>query len=107
MITYNKLIRDRIPNIMNDAGKKFRIRKLTDYEYKVELQKKIHEELSEYLNTENNREAIEELADIMEVIYGLCKVHGFSPEELEQVRKEKVEKRGAFQERFFLIDVDE
>ena len=105
--TYNKLIRDQIINIINETGKNCRVRILEENEYKSELLKKVHEELEEYMHSGNDQEAIEELADLIEVIRALSKVHGSSPEELEQVRREKAEQRGGFQEKLFLLDVEE
>lgn len=105
--TYNKLVRDKIPEIIENDGKTFSSRILDQHEYLAELQKKSKEELVEYLSATSNEEALEELADILEILYALSEVHGFSPKKLEEVRKKKAEKRGGFQERIFLIDVED
>jgi predicted house-cleaning noncanonical NTP pyrophosphatase (MazG superfamily) len=105
--TYNKLVRDRIPEIIEKEGKTFSTRILDKEDYLNELQKKSKEELVEYLSANNDEEALEELADVMEILYALSEVHGFNPEKLEEVRKRKAEKRGGFQERIFLIDVED
>ena len=107
MPTYNKLVRDKIPNIIESTGKKFTTTILSDDEYLKELKKKSYEELEEYIATENNEEALEELADLLEVIHALANYHSSSIEELEQIRKEKVEKRGGFQEKIFLVKVED
>ncbi|MDP4552961.1 nucleoside triphosphate pyrophosphohydrolase [Alkalihalobacillus macyae] len=107
MPVYNKLIRDRIPQIIEFTGKDFNIKILNDYEYKEELQWKLKEELQEYFEAEGDSHSIEELADILELIHALSTVHHSSYEELEKVRNEKKEKRGGFEERIYLIDVED
>lgn len=66
MPVYNKLVRDRIPEIIENSGKKFTTRILGDNEYINELKKKLVEEMEEYQQTETNEDALEELADILE-----------------------------------------
>ncbi|RXT03735.1 nucleoside triphosphate pyrophosphohydrolase [Ammoniphilus sp. CFH 90114] len=107
MPIYNKLVRDRIPEIIEKSGKKYSFRILEQEDYKLELQKKCREELDEYLQARNDQEAMEELADLLEMIYALVEVHDSSFEELEQIRREKAETRGGFQERLFLVGVDD
>jgi predicted house-cleaning noncanonical NTP pyrophosphatase (MazG superfamily) len=107
MPIYNKLVRDRIPEIIEKAGKKFSTRILTDDEYIKELKKKSFEELEEYANTQNDEDAIEELADVLEIIHALAEYHGASFEKVEEVRKQKAEKRGGFKEKIFLIEVED
>ncbi|MCM3093044.1 MULTISPECIES: nucleoside triphosphate pyrophosphohydrolase [unclassified Cytobacillus] len=107
MPTYNKLVRDQIPEIIEKTGKKFSTRILDDNEYIKELKKKGFEELQEYVETNNNEDAIEELADVLEIIHALAEYHGASIEEVEEVRKQKAEKRGGFKEKIFLIEVED
>lgn len=107
MPIYNKLIRDKIPQIMDDTNKTYTLRTLSGEEYIVELKKKLGEELREYLSADNDKDAIEELADLQELIYTLTSIHGSNPEELETVRLRKAEQRGGFQTKLFLIEVDE
>ncbi|MBB6452568.1 putative house-cleaning noncanonical NTP pyrophosphatase (MazG superfamily) [Salirhabdus euzebyi] len=106
MPTYNKLVRDKIPDIIKDTGKKLNTRILSDQEYILELKNKTQEELQEYLNANNNEDALEELADLLELIHALAKVHGSSIEEVDKLRRTKTEKRGAFDDKVFLIDVE-
>ncbi|MBQ4870160.1 nucleoside triphosphate pyrophosphohydrolase [Priestia megaterium] len=105
MIIYNKLVRDRIPEIIQELGEECLVEVLTEHDYLKELQKKGEEELKEYLAASNSKEAIEELADLLEVIYGLAQCHGFSIKELETVRQSKKDKKGAFDKRLFLVEV--
>ncbi|WP_214626415.1 nucleoside triphosphate pyrophosphohydrolase [Paenibacillus agaridevorans] len=107
MPTYNKLVRDHIPQIIEETGKTCRTRILNDEEYLQELNTKLMEEVNEYLGAKNANEALEELADVLEVIRALTAAHGYSVEEGEELRKQKTEKRGGFQERVYLIDVDD
>lgn len=78
---------------------------LSDEEYKVELQKKAQEELNEYLQAATNKESIEELADLLEVIQALCSVHGYSLEDLEKTRQQKTVERVGFKEKILLVEV--
>lgn len=104
MKTYNKLVRDRIPEMIEKSGKKFEIRTLTEEEYITELQKKTNEEFLEYVISETNEEALEELADMLECIRALASVHGASFEQLEEIRVKKFEARGAFENKVFLVE---
>ncbi|WP_026585135.1 nucleoside triphosphate pyrophosphohydrolase [Bacillus sp. J33] len=107
MPTYNKLVRDRIPEIIAETGKSYSTRILDQSEFINELKKKSIEELDEYLNTNNDEEAIEELADLLEVVHALAETHGVSIEKVEELRKQKAEKRGGFKEKIYLIEVEE
>jgi predicted house-cleaning noncanonical NTP pyrophosphatase (MazG superfamily) len=106
MPTYNKLVRDRIPEIIEKEGKTYKTVILDDNQFKLEIRKKLKEEVQEYLNAENDKESVEELADALEVIHVLAEAHGVSIQEVEQVRKTKAKERGGFQEKIFLIEVE-
>lgn len=95
--TYNKLVRDRIPEIVRANGEKPITRTLTDTEYLQELIRKLDEEVAEF----KADLSVEELADIQEVILALADASA-SREELEKVRAEKAKIRGAFKDRIFL-----
>ena len=88
---YNKLVRDRIPEILSDEA------------YLKILDAKLDEELAEYHADQN----IEELADLMEVIRACAVARGYTVEELEQVRAEKAAKRGGFERKILLKEVIE
>ena len=107
MPIHNKLVRDRIPEVIEKAGKKFTTRILDNDEYIKELKNKSFEELDEYINTEKNEDAIEELADLLEIMHALAEYHGASIDKVEEVRKMKAEKRGGFKEKIFLIEVED
>ena len=49
--------------------------------------------------------SLEEMADVLEVLYSIAVARGYSVEELERVRAEKAEKRGGFADKIFLEEV--
>ncbi len=103
MPTHNKLIRDKIPEIIESSGRTPVIRTLDDAEYLTELDRKLNEECAEY----QADKSLEELADMLEVIYAIAEARGHSLEELEQVRAEKAVKRGGFRKCIYLERVEE
>lgn len=100
---YNKLVRDRIPEIIEDSGKTCVTEILSDEEYLHMVDAKLDEELAEYQKDQN----IEELADLIEVIYAAAIARGYTLEQLEQVREEKAAKRGGFSKKILLKEVIE
>lgn len=103
MPTHNKLIRDRIPEIIKHNGKTPITRILNEKEYIEAIGKKIGEELTEYLEAETLEHKVEELADLLELINALAQHEDVTLEDVEKVRKQKAEQRGGFQERIFLV----
>jgi len=101
-VIHNKLVRDKIPEIIEAAGKAPACRILSEDEYIQELERKLVEECNEYLEDKT----IEELADVMEVLYAITEARGYSVEQLENVRAEKADKRGGFKKRIYLEKVD-
>ncbi|SHH72134.1 Predicted house-cleaning noncanonical NTP pyrophosphatase, all-alpha NTP-PPase (MazG) superfamily [Clostridium collagenovorans DSM 3089] len=101
MKKYDKLVRDRIPEIIKADGKEC-VTKVVPIEERAELlERKLMEEVNEYLEDKN----LEELADVMEVLFGLAKNLGYSEEELIEKRNEKLEARGGFKEGIVLLEV--
>ena len=98
MKIYNKLVRDNIPVIMIKNGAKPVTKILSDEEYLVELNRKLQEEVQEYLKDGN----VEELADIEEVLRAILDVKKVSYIAFEEIREQKVLKRGAFKKKIFL-----
>ncbi|MFE7062043.1 phosphoribosyl-ATP pyrophosphohydrolase [Sutcliffiella sp. NPDC057660] len=107
MTVYNKVVRDNIPQIIEATGKKFTTRILKDQDFIKHLKQKCYEELNEYCAADTNEEAIEELADLMEIIRSLAQYHGTSMEEVEKLRQGKAVKRGGFEEKVFLVEVED
>ncbi len=99
MVLYNKLVRDRIPDIIISNGEIPITRVLDDAEYSALLENKLDEEVAEFHECRN----IEELADILEVVYALSEVQGYSVDELLNVYQKKHNDRGGFSEKIFLI----
>ena len=97
-IEYYKLVRDRIPEIIEASGKTCVTETLSSDEYLRMLDAKLDEELAEYHKDQN----IEELADLLEVIRATTVAHGWTLEELERVRAEKAAERGGFEKRILL-----
>ena len=102
---YNKLVRDKIPEIIKANGEKPVTRILDDNEYKEELEKKLLEEYNEVLKAENSNERIEELADMLEVLISLAKLENKSLEAIIEIANIKREKRGGFDRKIFLEEV--
>jgi len=75
--------------------------------YISELKRKLHEEVEEYIQAADDAEAVEELADILELVHALAQIHKILPEDVEKVRTKKAEERGGFKDRIFLIEVTE
>ena len=100
---YNKLVRDRIPEIIEASGKTCVTEILSDEAYLRMVDAKLDEELAEY----HSDQTIEELADLLEVIYAAAMARGYTLEQLEVVRAEKAAKRGAFAKKILLKEVIE
>ena len=99
MIEYHKLVRDKIPQIIEQCGEKPNIRILREEEYLRLLEAKLDEEVGEYHRDKN----AEELADILEVVFALADSIGCSREALMEVYQKKHDARGGFSEKIFLI----
>lgn len=102
---YNKLVRDRIPEIIkenNDGEAITRI--LSDEEYKKALEDKLYEEYQEVLDAKEN-DRIEELADMLEIMISLAKLENSSLEDIIEIAKNKRNKRGGFEKRIYLEKV--
>ena len=100
---YGKLIRDRIPEIIEADGKTARVRILPDAEYDAELKNKLTEEVAEYLESGEPSE----LADILEVVEALAERQGVAFDELLEIKTEKRRTNGAFRSRLFLESVED
>ena len=104
---YNKLVRDRIPEIIVSNGGVAFTKILSDEEYKIELEKKLLEEYGEVLLSKTKEERIEELADMIEVIRALAILENSSIEDVLDVAKNKSLKRGCFENKIYLEKVVE
>jgi predicted house-cleaning noncanonical NTP pyrophosphatase (MazG superfamily) len=95
---YNKLVRDKIPEIIENDGHKAVFHKATENEYLEKLSEKLREEIGEFLAEYNG----EELADVLEVIYTIAKIRNIDLNEVEEIRKDKLEARGGFDKKIIL-----
>ena len=100
-IRYNKLVRDRIPEIIGRSGRTCTVAALNETDYLNMLDAKLNEELAEYQESKS----MEELADLLEVIRAVAAARGSSIDEVEQIRKEKAAERGSFEKRLLLVEV--
>lgn len=103
MKIYNKLVRDRIPEIIEKQGKIRHYEVMSDDAYKAALDAKLTEELKEYRASGE----LEELADLLEVIYAIAEARGETPESLNALAEKKALERGRFREKYMLLSVEE
>ena len=101
---YNKLVRDKIPNIIEEKGETPVIKVLNENDYKKELEKKLYEEYKEVIEAIGD-ERIEELADMLEVIRALAILENKNLNDVIDIADKKNKKRGAFDEKIFLEKV--
>lgn len=107
-IKYSKLIRDKIPEIIESNGEKYVVEVMTDEEYSEKLCEKLQEEVKEFLcEVENNssKDAVKELADIVEVVYAFLDMYGVSRESFKTIQESKVLSNGAFKNKLLLKEV--
>lgn len=102
-ITYNKLVRDKIPELIEQSGKQCVCSILSKDDYIRMLDQKLNEELAEYQESKS----MEELADLLEVMSAVANARGSSMEEVEKIQLAKKEIRGGFEKRILLKTVTE
>ena len=100
---YNKAIRDKIPEIIEQSGKKCTVKILSDEAFLEKLEEKLTEEVLEYQESKS----LDELADILEVINRILNIKGIKKGELEEIQIMKKDERGGFDKNLFLIDTAE
>jgi len=97
---HNKLVRDKIPDIITERGDEPVTQVLDAGAYRRELWRKLQEEVGEF----GESGKVEELADILEVVYALAAAKGVSKSQLEEMRERKRRERGGFERRIFLVE---
>ena len=100
---YNKLVRDKIPEILERMGKKHSYRTASYDEYEQKLWEKLDEEITEFKEVPCD----EEMADILEVVDAILVHCGLDPYEVETARQVKASARGSFKQRILLEEVKE
>ncbi|NTW72026.1 MAG: nucleoside triphosphate pyrophosphohydrolase [Eubacteriaceae bacterium] len=101
--TYNKLVRDKIPQLIHESGRKYTSRIMGEKEYHEALIDKIIEEIEEFRATDNE----EELADIYEALDCLVHLKDYEPMHIDYLRIKKREARGSFNDRILLEEVED
>lgn len=101
-MSYQKLVRDNIPQLIEANGEKPVTRRLDDKEYLTELVKKLKEEVAEFAEVHS----VEELADVKEVLIAIREALGIRAGELEDIRRKKAAKNGRFKNRIYLEGVE-
>ena len=104
---YNKLVRDNIPAIIEESGRKATYRTLNDVEFRNALRGKLVEEATEVHDATTREEMIKELADVLEVIYHLANILEVDATTLYDIADEKMETNGGFDKRIFLESVEQ
>lgn len=100
--SFNKLVRDNIPDIIKDNNEVALIRILDENEYRVELYKKLFEECGEVEKSKNSGEVLEELADVLEIVKAIAELEGKELDDVVTVANQKRLKRGGFTKRILL-----
>ena len=103
MKIYNKLVRDKIPQVIKSKGGECETEILDNERYLAELNKKLLEETNEYIESED----IMEVCDMLEVIYAIIAAKGYSLKQVDELRQKKVDERGAFNDKIFLISTND
>lgn len=99
---YNKLVRDKIPEIIKAEGKTVKTKILSNEEHLEALIHKLHEELEEFKEARN----VEEMADIQEVLFAIAETLNIEAKDLASVMANKAVERGAFKKRIYLESVE-
>jgi len=103
MKRYNKLVRDRIPEIIKKDGQKANVRVATDQEYEAKLFEKLNEEVSELVDSKS----VDEMSDVYEVLEAIAKKLGFGQGEIIKLKNKKAKERGRFERRIILIEISD
>jgi len=104
-IIYNKLIRDKIPAIIDDSKRQFKVEIFSDNEFDVALREKLAEESQEVIQADTDHLIIE-LADAQEIIYSLMEFHQITLDDLNAARLQRLQERGGFTKRLKLLWTD-
>lgn len=106
MITYNKIVRDKIPYIIESKGKTCKVRTLDSMSFMYNFRDKLQEEVDELRRAVTQEEILEEVVDVLEVIRTIAQNAGIGFEDVEKARLKKRQEKGGFDKRLFLEYVD-
>ena len=105
---YNKLVRDKIPEIIKRDNCEPKTRTLDSKEFLVELFKKMSEEAQEFIEAKDDKNAVmKEITDIYEIIDTVIRLYGLNKEEIIALQEKRREERGGFKNMVFLESVEE
>lgn len=101
-IYYNKLCRDKIPNIIAEKGFECEVREVDHEEYKREIIRKVFEEASGVSNHTGRESLLKEIADLVITLDAVTKEFGITDEELDTAVEKSIEEKGGYEERLYL-----
>lgn len=101
-IYYNKLARDKIPEIIHDKGFDCEIRTVSDEEYKREIVRKVYEEASGVTNHDDRKHMVEEIADLIITLEAVKKEFEISSEEIDAAVKLSIDEKGGYDKKLYL-----
>lgn len=99
---YDKLVRDKIPEVIEKNGETAITRILDDNEYRRELLWKLQEEVNEVMNSTSKEQLIEELADVLEVLKSIAKLENKTMADVMEAAQQKKLVKGGFEKRIYL-----
>ncbi|MBI2268569.1 MAG: nucleoside triphosphate pyrophosphohydrolase [Candidatus Blackburnbacteria bacterium] len=105
--TYNKLIRDRIPEIIKKNNAVPKVSELNDDQFKIALKEKLVEEAKELLEAKTDEEILNELSDVLQLLESIALNNNTTIVEVEKQKEKKKIERGGFERKLFLEYVDE
>lgn len=103
---FNKLVRDRIPEIISAEGRTYQVETMSDDDYRQALLAKVTEEAAEVANASVDKLAVE-LADLQEVIDAVMRIHNIDPESVRAIQEQRRIERGGFDKRLKLLWTDQ
>ncbi len=107
MKIFNKLVRDKIPEIIEKEGKFPKLRILSEIEYRKELLKKLIEEANEVISAQDNKEDLtKEIGDVLELIDSIIKTFNLDPQDVTDLKEKRKQERGGFDKQIFLESVE-
>jgi predicted house-cleaning noncanonical NTP pyrophosphatase (MazG superfamily) len=104
---YNKLIRDKIPEIIKKDNAAPKVSKLSDEQFKTALKEKLVEEAKELLEAKTGEEILNELSDVMQLVESIAENNNLTLVKIEKQKEKKKQERGSFEKKLFLEYVDE
>ena len=102
-IYYNKLVWDKVPEIIREKGKECEVRELDDEEFEIELLKKVEEEASALPETTSRQELIDELADVVTCVEYIKELKNITDLEIADALERHARKRGRFEKKNYLV----